>query len=127
MLDAHLLADRQIEFSFYEFFTKMNRKFCVAAHFGQRPRAEAFVADRIALGDTEGEGRVLVEHEIGAVVVVDDDRHVRLQLGEPLAHRHVGVRERLPRRRLHLAAVVGDAHRRHVREAYAGDDLRRHP
>src|SRR5205807_8136218 len=52
------------------------------SHGGQRPGAEALVADRVLLGDAEREGRILVEAEIGGVVVVDHDRHVGLDPGE---------------------------------------------
>ena len=128
MLDGELLADREVEFVLVDQgFAQVGREFGIASHLWQRPRAEALVGDGIALGRADGEGGVLVEHEIGAVVVVHHDRDIGLEAREPLAHRDVGVGERLPRRRLHPAAVVGDADRGDVRKTQTGDDPRRHP
>jgi hypothetical protein len=101
----------------------MNGQIEVALHLRQRPRAEPFVADRIAVGHAEREGGVLVEAEIGGVVVIDDDGDVGLQLRKPFAHGHVSVEERFPRRLLRAVAVDHRADRRHMRKADAADDL----
>src|SRR2546423_8520173 len=74
MLDRDLVAKREIELVLVdERFRQMRGELEIALHLGQRSCAEALVADGIALGDAEGEGWVLVEAEVGGVVVVDDD------------------------------------------------------
>jgi hypothetical protein len=94
----------------------------VAADRRQRPHAEAFVGDGVLGRAAHREGRVLVEEEIRAVIVVGHHDRVDAQVAQPVAHRDVGIEERLPCGRAGLAAVVGAAHGRNVRGADAGDD-----
>ena len=53
MLDAHFLADGEIEFPVHQLFTQVNRKLRIAGDLRQRPCAEAFVGDRIPVGHPE--------------------------------------------------------------------------
>ena len=62
----------------------------------ERPRAEALVGDRVAVGDAQRERRVGVEEELVHVVVVDDDQPVGPELREPLRDLLERPEERLP-------------------------------
>ena len=123
MLYRELLAQREVELVLIdERLREVRGELGVPGHFGKRPRTEAFVADRVALRDTEREGGVFVKAEIGGVIVIDDDRDIGLELRQPFAYRHVGIEERLPGRLLRAAAVDYRADRRHVREPNPADD-----
>ena len=123
MLDGELLAERQIEFVLVDQrLGEMRGQLRIAYHSGERARAEALVADGIALGHAEGKGRVLVEAEIGDVIVVDHDGHIRLDFRQPFTHGHIGVEQRLPCRLLRAAAIDHRANRGHMRQPDAPDD-----
>jgi len=123
MLDCDLLAQREVELVLVdERFRQVDGQLQMTRDRWEGTRTEALVADRITLGDAEGERGVLVEREVGGVVVVHHDRDVGLQALQPFAHRHVRIEKRLPRRFLRPIAINHWPDRRDVGKAETADD-----
>jgi hypothetical protein len=86
----------------------------MAPERGQRPRAAAFVGDRVRVAEAEREVRIVVEEERGNVIVVDEEQHIGFFLGEPRAHGREAFEDRLPRRVVGFLRVDRERDRRRV-------------
>src|SRR5208283_3081384 len=90
---------------------------------GKGRNSPALVVVAVFRRGSDGEGRHLVEKEVEAVVVVEDDGDVRLFPFQPLTRRAETVEERLPVGVLLELFGDGAADRRNVRRSEAADDL----
>lgn len=122
MVDRLVLKDGQIEFVVDQAFGDMRLQLHIAADRRQIAQPCAFIGHWEALADAQGEGRVQVEEERRAMVVVEEHQHVCLLLGQPGSHRCVAVEQRLPQGILLFALVVGHPDGGNVRGSDAADD-----
>ncbi len=123
VVDLHLVDEREVELVEDQRLGEMPRQLGVAHHFGHRPASEPFVGDPEALRHAEREGRDQLEREGVGVIVVDDDAHVGVDAGDPLAHRRQLGEVRRPVRVLGATLVDRHTDRRDVRGADATDQL----
>src|SRR6185437_9925646 len=94
----------------------------MSANPRQWPDAHPLIGNRVVISRSDGKSRILIEKEVTAVVVVDNNGHVRLELLEPCAHRDIGIEQRLPVRIGLGTSIVGTADGRHVRGSNACND-----
>ena len=109
MIEALLLEERQVELIRGEAVGHVAREGGVALDGRQIARAAAFVGHPVLLADAQREVRVVVEEERGDVVVVDEEQHVGLLLGEPSLDRLVAGKDGRPHRILLLLRVEREA------------------
>ena len=92
----------------------MPRQRRMPGHWRQVALAAAFVGHLVLLANAQREGRVVVEEERSDVVVVDEEQHIGLALGNPLLHRLEGLEDGRPDRVVLLVAVEGETDGRRV-------------
>src|SRR5215475_13654930 len=96
VIDAHLLANRRVEFVFDQAFGEVPRKGAVAREVGKVTFAPSFVRLRMRLADPQREGRVGVEEEPVHMIVVDNDHQVWSQPIKPNLRRFVTLKQWRP-------------------------------
>jgi hypothetical protein len=124
VIDAHLLARRDVELVGDERLDDVPRKLGVAGIGRQRRKAPAFVGVLIFGRRADRERGQIVEEEVQAVIVVDDDGRVGLRPLEPLAHGRIAREERPPVVVLLEPACDRVADRGDVRGADSADEPR---
>jgi len=124
MVEGALLEDREVELVVHQRIDEMGGKARMPLDPRQRALARALVGDLEFRARAEREGGIKVEEEAGEMVVVEENKHVGLLLGEPARHRLVALEQRRPCGIVLLALVVGEAYGRHVRGADASYDSR---
>ena len=122
MVHHHILADGEIEFTLYhQGVGQVPGKYGITFYRGQRTCAPAFITDRVFIGNTQRERRVLVEKEIGAMVVVQNDGVSYPDVLQPGFCRLITVKQGLPPRRLLLVLIESHANRRNVGRTDTGN------
>ena len=124
VVDHHLLARADVEVVGDDAVDDPPGELRIALELADRRNAPALVLVLVFERGADGEGRHLVEEEVEAVVVVEDDRDVGLLLGEPFVDRRIALEERLPVRVLELLLGDGVADGGNVRGGQASDDAR---
>jgi hypothetical protein len=124
VIHRHLVGDGHVELVEDQVFDQVPRELRMSVDLRHRARAEAFVRDRELGGRAHHEGGNELERQRVRVIVVDEDRDVRLELREPFARGDGAVEVGLPVRIAVIALVHRDADRGDVGARNAADDAR---
>ena len=122
VIDLHLVADGEIEFVENDRLRNVRGQRRITLHHRNRTRTPAFVGGWKFRSAAERKGRDHLNRKRRRVVVVDDDRDIRLALAHPFLG-FLETREHpLPVRLLGSAVVDCCADGRHMRRSDTCDD-----
>ena len=124
VIDRHFLADRRIEFIRHERPGEMPREIGIAGKVGQRALAPAFIRLGVNRADTQRKGRIGIEEKPVHMVVVNDQKQIRLDVRQPLPRWAIAVKQRRPCGFVLLSLVPRGADAGRVRGADTADQRR---
>jgi hypothetical protein len=122
MIDLHLLACADVELLLDQLFGDMPRQGRVTFERRDGLQRPSLVGVVVSVGAAQREGGHLVEEEVQAVIVVDDDGDVGLVVPQPCFGGLVTVEEPFPVRFLCQPVGNGVAHGWYVRAGDAAAD-----
>jgi hypothetical protein len=123
VVDLHLVDDGDVELVEDQRLRDMGGEFRVALDDRHRARTPALVGRRKLGCTAERKCRDQVDREGGRVIVIDDDRDIRLGLPHPFLRLHESGKHPLPIRFLRAAIVEGGTDGGNVRRSNTCDDL----